>query len=129
MEILNVRALDIGYLVNGYITVLPTDEDYFHVIDWVNDGKEVMAKYTQSELNSLKPKEVSRAQFFAALIVMNLDETVDTAVMTSGDKLLINDYKNRLTFRRDWPSFVTMATALGFTDADIDAVFALASTK
>jgi len=73
--------------------------------------------------------EVSRAQFFAALIISNLDTIVDNAVMSSGDKLLINDYKNRLTFRRDWPSFITMATVLGKSDADIDALFQLASTQ
>jgi len=133
MEILNVRALDLGYLVNGLITILPTDADYAQVIEWVNDGKEVIPKYTQAELDAiadaLKPKEVSRAQFFAALIISNLDIIVDNAVMNSGDKLLINDYKNRLTFRRDWPSFITMATALGKTDAEIDALFLLASAQ
>ena len=78
---------------------------------------------------ALKPKEVSRAQFFAALIISGLDVIVDNAVMNSGDKLLINDYKNRLTFRRDWNSFVSMATALNFTSADIDALFELASAQ
>jgi len=76
-----------------------------------------------------KPKEVSRAQFFAALIISNLDTIVDNSVMSSGDKLLINDYKNRLTFRRDWPSFISMAIALGKTDTEIDALFLLASAQ
>jgi len=90
---------------------------------------EEISLYEANALESAKPKEVSRAQFFAALIIMNLDVIVDNAVMASSDKLLINDYKNRLSFHRDWSSFVAMATALGFASADIDALFELASAQ
>ncbi len=74
------------------------------------------------------PQEVSMAQFRAALIISGLKTTVDNAVAASGDELLINDYEYRTTTRRDWASFITMAIALGKTDAEIDDLFLLAST-
>jgi hypothetical protein len=71
MEILNVRLLNTGYLVNGLITVLPTDADYPLVEAWVSDGKEVMPLHTQSELNKLSEtsKQNELNKFLSALTV------------------------------------------------------------
>lgn len=87
------------------------------------------AEQLAQQLEDAKPKVVSMAQFRGALIIMGLKATVDNAVANSGDALLINDYEYRTEVKRDWHSFVAMATALGKTSAEIDALFELASTR
>lgn len=131
------RIMKYALIIDGIVKqVQPNEEIGFVEVDdevvcgMVKEGAGfIIPPKTADELEALKPKEVSRAQFFAALILSNLDEIVDNAVITSGDKLLINDYKNRLTFRRDWASFILMGNALGKTDIEIDALFQLASEQ
>ena len=52
IEILNVRALESGYLVNGLYAVDVLHESYNDVLKWVSDGKEVMPLVTNAELQA-----------------------------------------------------------------------------
>lgn len=131
IEILNVRALDVGYLVNGYITVLPTDENYQLVMEWVDDGKEVMAKYTTAELaqqlEDAKPKVVTMRQARLALLQSNLLATVDTTIATGTDEAMKIEWEYATEVLRDWDSLITLTTAMGMTSAQLDDLFLLAS--
>lgn len=75
------------------------------------------------------PQEISRAQFILALLhtLPDLLDAVEAAIANADRATQIN-YKERLTFRRDFPLVATMATALGKTDLEIDAIFILGAT-
>lgn len=86
---------------------------------------------TQEEIDAAYrasiPQEISRAQFILALLQINLLDDVEAAI-ASADRATQINYKERLTFRRDFPLIATMAAALGKTDPEIDAVFILGAT-
>lgn len=88
---------------------------------------------TQAEIDAAYqasvPQEISRAQFILALLHTSPDllDAVEAAIANSDRATQIN-YKERLTFRRDFPLVATMAAALGKTDLEIDAIFILGAT-
>lgn len=88
MEILNVRALDVGYLVNGYITVLPTDENYPLVMEWVDGGKEVMPKYTQAELDEIAKIEANDLRDKAMLTGVDYQGSMISLTEVDGNGML-----------------------------------------
>jgi predicted nuclease with TOPRIM domain len=70
---------------------------------------------------------VSRRQARLALLQMNLLEAVEASVAQSPKAVQI-EYEGDI-WRRDNPTLIAMATALGMNTEQIDQFFALASTK
>lgn len=73
-------------------------------------------------------KPVTRRQMLTALHRAGLLTTIKSAVAASGDIELQIAFDESQEFQRNNPFLASMAAALGKTDAEIDAVFALAAT-
>ncbi len=73
-------------------------------------------------------KPVTRRQMLTALHRVGLLATIKAAVAASGDVELQIAFDESQEFQRNNPFLASMAAALGKTDAEIDAVFALAAT-
>lgn len=73
------------------------------------------------------PASVTRGQFKLALLQMDLLDDVEAAIALADRATQIN-YAERLDFERNHPLVITMAAALGKTDAEVDALFVLAAT-
>ena len=73
-------------------------------------------------------KPVTRRQMLTALHRVGLLATIKSAVAASGDIELQIAFDESQEFQRNNPFLASMAAALGKTDAEIDAVFALAAT-
>lgn len=73
------------------------------------------------------PQQVTRFQALAALYGAGLLTTVESAVANSGDPLLKLAYDNALAFERQSPMVLGLASALGMTDAQLDALLTTAS--
>lgn len=71
---------------------------------------------------------VTRRQMLTALHRSGLLATIKGAVAASGDVELQIAFDESQEFQRDNPFLATMAAALGKTDAEVDAIFALAAT-
>lgn len=73
-------------------------------------------------------KPVTRRQMLTALHRAGLLATIKGAVAASGDIELQIAFDESQEFQRSNPFLATMAQALGKTDAEVDAIFALAAT-
>ena len=73
-------------------------------------------------------KPVTRRQMLTALHRAGLLATIKSAVAASGDVELQIAFDESQEFQRNNPFLATMAAALGKTDAEVDAIFALAAT-
>ncbi len=71
---------------------------------------------------------VTRRQMLTALHRACLLATIKGAVAASGDIELQIAFDESQEFQRDNPFLASMAAALGKTDAEVDAIFALAAT-
>lgn len=71
---------------------------------------------------------VTRRQMLTALHRVGLLATIKGAVAASGDIELQIAFDESQEFQRNNPFLATMAAALGKTDAEVDAIFALAAT-
>ncbi len=71
---------------------------------------------------------VTRRQMLTALHRVGLLATIKGAVAASGDVELQIAFDESQEFQRNNPFLATMAAALGKTDAEVDAIFALAAT-
>jgi hypothetical protein len=71
---------------------------------------------------------VTRRQMLTALHRAGLLETIKGAVSASGDVELQIAFDESQEFQRDNPFLASMAAALGKSDAEIDAIFALAAS-
>lgn len=67
-------------------------------------------------------------QMAQALIALGLIDDVEAAVAASTDPLVKYGWSKALYFVRTDPLVVSMGAALGKTDAELDALFALAET-
>lgn len=74
------------------------------------------------------PQKVSRAQFILALLDLGLLDAVEAAIAAADRATQIN-YKERLEFERTYPLVMVMASTLGKTEAEVDALFVLAASK
>lgn len=71
---------------------------------------------------------VTRRQMLTALHRVGLLATIKGAVAASGDIELQIAFDESQEFQRNNPFLASMAQALGKTDAEVDAIFALAAT-
>ena len=88
--------------------------------------EEVQAATVAAARAAIKP--VTRRQMLTALHRVGLLATIKAAVAASGDIELQIAFDESQEFQRNNPFLASMAAALGKTDAEIDAVFALAAT-
>lgn len=114
-----------GLVVNvlEYPDALPLTEDGYRVIP--AEGHEAPGDVVEVP-RLFKP--VTRRQMLTALHRAGLLEAIRTAVDGSGDVELQIAFNEALDFERTNPMLVGMAQAMGKTDAEIDAIFALAET-
>ena len=87
---------------------------------------EIDAATVASARAAIKP--VTRRQMLTALHRAGLLATIKGAVAASGDIELQIAFDESQEFQRNNPFLATMAAALGKTDAEVDAIFALAAT-
>lgn len=95
------------------------------------DGTAVVSKPAPPPAPIVIPSEVTRAQARGALILDGLIDSVQPAINAIADPmqraLAQNDWDNRLTFRRDNPTLVALATALSLTEEQLDSLFTTAA--
>lgn len=73
---------------------------------------------------------VSRRQARRALLDAGLLASVESAINGLSEPAKSRariDWEDATEFRRDWPLLVTLASALGLSDAQVDALFAAAA--
>lgn len=86
------------------------------------------ATYTEKYPDKpIVPQVLSRAQARGALILAGLIDQVQSAIDSIEDPLqralVQNDWDNRLDFQRDYPHLLSIASAMGLTDEQIDQLF------
>lgn len=69
------------------------------------------------------PQSLSPRQFRQALTHFGFRAQVEAAVAASGDQDLKDWYEHTSEFQRRHPEVLAMATALGFTDAQLDQLW------
>ncbi len=89
-------------------------------------AEEIAAAEFAAARASIKP--VTRRQMLTALHRAGLLATIKGAVAASGDVELQIAFDESQEFQRDNPFLASMAQALGKTDAEVDAIFALAAS-
>ena len=77
--------------------------------------------------NDIEP--VSAAQFQLALLDLGLLDEIENYIATYGDRAMQLDWAKRQVYERDHYRIEQMRQLLGKTQAEVDAVFALARTK
>lgn len=117
--------------VPGFDPANPPQENTYAVPDevqlgWIKQGGQFVAPQAPE---AIVPQIVTRAQFKLALLDLGLLTAVESLVAGSGDQALQINWAERLEFERNHPLVIATATALGKTDAEIDALFVLAATK
>lgn len=100
------------------------DADYVAYIEWVNAGNEPAVGAT--EVNE-KVYAVTPRQLRLALTATGLRAAVEAAV-AGGDQNTKDTWEFSTECLRDNPLLVQMGAALGKTEAELDALFALAAT-
>jgi hypothetical protein len=80
----------------------------------------------RAQVEALAPTVCTPYQFHEALNIMGLTDAVNAAA--AQNRSIQNAMQFAPEFKRDHPKIAEMAQAIGKTDADIDALFALAVT-
>ena len=91
-----------------------------------------IVQLTQVELDAIYqasvPEVITMREARLVLFQNELLPTIDAAIAASTDEVLKIEWAYAAELRRDWPSLITMAAALGITDAALDAMFIQAKT-
>lgn len=82
-----------------------------------------------ADIENNKPRVVTIRQFRLALLESGLLTTVTDAISAGTNETLKIEWEYATEVNRNWDSLIALATSLGKTSADIDALFQLASTK
>ena len=122
--------IGMGYAIDRDFVAFHESRDSV-AIKWLSSGPqpteaEIDAAATVVARAAIKP--VTRRQMLTALHRVGLLATIKAAVAASGDVELQIAFDESQEFQRNNPFLASMAAALGKTDAEIDAVFALAAT-
>ena len=88
---------------------------------------EILAATEIKARNDIEP--VSAAQFQLALLDLGLLDDIENYIAGYGDRAMQLDWAKRQVYERDHPRIEQMRQLLGKTQAEVDAVFALAKTK
>lgn len=115
--------------------VLQDDGDGVYILTW----SAAQPQPTPEEIEAATPaamewwvrkqiKPVTRRQMLTALHRAGLLDTIKAAVAASGDIELQIAFDESQEFQRDNPFLASMAQALGKSDTEVDAIFALAAS-
>ena len=103
--------------------------------DILNDNGDIVstkikqeADYLQTKFKATVPVVITMRQARLALLSANLLTTVNTAIASGTDEALKIEWEYSTECKRDWQSLITMATALGMTDLQLDELFILGAT-
>lgn len=113
-----IRILD-----NANIPYNSDNRDYKKYLEWVALGNTPLPA-DQVSVNFIP---LSRRQFFRALHTMDLLDGVNAIIANASVEAKL-DFEHATTFERNDPTLIAMATALGKTDEDIDALFTIGAT-
>lgn len=113
----NICRLDDGAMI-------PADErnsDYVNYLAWVTAGN---VPEPLSAPPVVVPHSVTRFQAMAALDEAGHLDAIEAIIADSATpRLYVLAWRNALTFERDSQTLAALATMLGLTDADLDALF------
>lgn len=107
-----------------------SDEIYFSLLSAQEAGKQIKAINGQPVAVDIIPQpvtQISPRQIRMALTQLNLRSQVEAAV-AAGNQDMKDWYEYSTYFDRNHPQVLAMATALNVTDAQLDALWALAAT-
>jgi hypothetical protein len=126
MTILNKLTTEIAGCVGA-----ADNEDGTYLLDFGSYSRlatqaEIDAATVAATRAAIQP--VTRRQMLTALHRAGLLATIKAAVAASGDIEMQIAFDESQEFQRSNPFLATMAAALGKTDAEVDAIFALAAT-
>lgn len=79
------------------------------------------------EIEDAKPKSITMRQARLALLEAGLLETVTEAIQSGTDEAMKIEWEYAAEIEREWQSLITLATALGLSSDDLDALFLAAS--
>ena len=133
-EINTVKIQGQGYLLNGTMSVPKADgnREYELIKQWLSEGNTPEPEFTAEELlqqiEDAKPKVVTMRQARLALLQSGLLQTIQDAIANGTDEAMKIEWEYATEVKRDWDSLVTLTTALGITDLQLDDLFQLAST-
>ena len=130
----SVKIQGTGYILNGTMHVPMADgnSEYELIKLWLAEGNTPEPEFTDAELlqqiEDAKPKVVTMRQARLALLQSGILQTVQDAIANSTDEAMKIEWEYATEVKRDWDSLVTLTTALGITDLQLDDLFQLAST-
>lgn len=107
---------------NAYIPKDELNRDYQEYLIWLTDGNTPIL----ADPDPVTVPLCTPYQFHEALNLMGLTDAVNSVI--ASDQSMQNAIRFAPVFRRDHPKIAEIAIAIGKTDADIDALFALAVT-
>ena len=81
------------------------------------------ADYLQAKFKATVPKVITMRQARLALLNAELLATVESAIANGTDEAMKIEWEYATEVRRDWDSLITMATALGMSELDLDNLF------
>lgn len=99
------------------------NSDYKNYLKWIEEGN------TPDPVDIIPvpvPEIISRFQAKAVLLQMELLDDVET-LMTSASPIVKLAWENAIEFNRQSPSLLAMASALGLSSEQLDALFIEAS--
>ena len=105
--------------------------------DMPQDGSiatvEEVTLYEANRLETIKPKVVTKLQMMEAMTVTDITATsnmwLNFKALRSSNAVLDDYWLSALDVNRNHPMTLGMKTLMNKTDADLDAIFLLASTK
>lgn len=115
--------------ITGCVSAWTDGKSYFVTVDGVEreaTPQEIATAEATAARAAIKP--VTRRQMLTALHRAGLLATIKGAVAASGDVELQIAFDESQEFQRDNPFLAAMSQALGKTDAEVDAIFALAAS-
>ena len=133
MEIISVKIQSNGWLLNGTMSVpnASGNRERELIVEWLKTNTPE-PEFTDEELlqqiEDAKPKVVTMRQARLALLQSGTLQTVQDAIANGTDEAMKIEWEYATEVKRDWDSLVTLTTALGITDLQLDDLFQLAST-
>lgn len=129
IEILNLRKTKDGYLANGYIPLLPNNEQ---VLKWIEEDNEVLPMFTdveitEQEIKAKVPKVITMRQARLQLLTLGLLDDVEAVIAsiqdTSMKRVVQIEWEYAKDVERNSPTIGMLAQAVGMNDEALDNLF------